>query len=37
MKLRNSLAGLGLVFTLGLSMAVQAQDNSKNWPSPMHD
>lgn len=37
MKMKNCLAGLGLMFALGLSTVVQAQDNTKNWPSPIHD
>ena len=36
-KMKTSLACLGLVCALGMSSLVYAQDDTQNWPSPMHD
>lgn len=37
MKMKNLVILFGLFFSLGLSTAVQAQDNAQQWPSPIHD
>jgi len=37
MKLKYLLASLALLTSFGVMSRVQAQDNSQNWPSPMHD
>lgn len=37
MKLKYVLASLGLMTSMSVASMVQAQDTSKNWPSPIHD